>query len=259
MAVYLDPWSAPEAWNIAVIAGIETPGGDVGGRVEVEFDRATEYDVKTGKGTKGATETLKGLPPAKGKLKAWVWTPAAMRAWNPILTILAFDPTKGGNVTPAAPAATPAAAASPASSFQIGAPGGSSGTPSIPSPDDTSGTKSSDTASNDNAQPALSSAYAIDFFAPAAADVGVTQILPPEKIGSWKQEGEGTGLWAREFELLEFVQAPAASVAVTPSGATDAPTGYTSAGSNENGGAPTPAPGSPQGAGGGAQSAWGGK
>jgi hypothetical protein len=73
-----------------VIAGIVTPG-----RCEVgEFKRVVEWDTKTGKGTAGATETVKGLPPAKGSVKFSAWTSAHFAAWDELLPLLKYDPTK---------------------------------------------------------------------------------------------------------------------------------------------------------------------
>ena len=85
-----NPIDNAEDWSKFVIVGRETPGkAEVG-----EFKRVVEWDVKTGKGTAGATETVKGLPPAKGSVKFFAWTSAHFAAWDDLLPLLKYDPTK---------------------------------------------------------------------------------------------------------------------------------------------------------------------
>lgn len=89
----LDPISNPQAWDVLNLAGVDTPG-----RCEVgEFPRENTYDVKAGKGTQGATETLKTQPPAKGKVTFWAWQPAHFQAWDAITPLLRYDPNKDKN------------------------------------------------------------------------------------------------------------------------------------------------------------------
>lgn len=85
-----NPIDAPEASDVCTIQGVDTPG-----RCEVgEWKRVVEWDVKTGKGTAGATETVKALPPSKGSVKFWAWTSAHFAAWDSLLPLLVYDPTK---------------------------------------------------------------------------------------------------------------------------------------------------------------------
>ena len=57
--------SGPNAWIRAQLGGMATPGTiPVGGLRG--FRRKTGWDVKAGKGTQGATLTLKTVPPVKG-------------------------------------------------------------------------------------------------------------------------------------------------------------------------------------------------
>lgn len=221
MAAILDPITHPDAWNRLAFtaAGLITPGKCVVGK----WSRNVEYDKKAGKGTKGATETLKGLPPAEGTVKFWAWTPGHFAAWALLLPLLAFDPTKGGGqqTNPTTTPATPGASGTTPASFTSGTSGSaaasSSGSAALPS--GKFGDASSSSGSS-NAQPALSSAYAIDVFHPALAELNVTQVLPPEELGSWEPEGDpADGLWVREIKFCEFSQPPNASVATTPSGA----------------------------------------
>lgn len=85
-----NPIDAPEAYDFVTIQGVNTPG-----RCKVgEFKRVVDWDVKTGKGTAGATETVKGLPPAKGSIQFFVWESAHFAAWDALLPMLKYDPTK---------------------------------------------------------------------------------------------------------------------------------------------------------------------
>ncbi len=222
--VYLDPIDHPDAWNVLKFpkAQLETPGKCVVGK----FTRDNEYDVKAGKGTQGATETLKQQPPAKGTITFWAWTrgPTGHFAqWNPILDLLKFDPTKGGN-TNASQTTTPATTTgSKGQTFgqaptKKAADGSDSGASTSTDTVDTA-SGSASTSGSSNAQPALSAAYAIEVFHPALADVDIHYFLPPEKLGTWEQEGDASGLYKREIEFLEFTMPPNKSIAVSPTGA----------------------------------------
>lgn len=261
MSLYLDPLTHPDAWNYVIFKGVRTPGkATVSG-----WARANEYDVKVGKGTAGATETLKGQPPAKGKITFWAWTPAHFSAWNPILDILRFDPSKGGNAATAAPKAATGdsfTTGGASGSSVGGSGGGQAGT--IPQPGAAGAPKASDgwpTNTSGNAQPSLSKAYAIDVFHPALADIGVDFVLPPESLGQWEEDGEGSGLYKREIDFLEFAQAKG-NVATTPTGAEPIGNSFTTGGEPNNGsgtnGQAAPAgSGSAKGAGKDAQGSWG--
>ncbi len=231
MALYLDPITHPSAWNVVVFAGtLKTP-------------------VKTGKGTAGATETLKGQPPAKGTITFWAWTPAHFAAWNPILDVLRFNPAKGGTTNPSGTASATKAGGVDGSTFAGASQSREDASPAdpgdhaatagtIPTPDNTSGKadgakKSDDKSAKD--PPALSAASAIDIWHPSLADIGVAHVLPPEKLGNWEPDGDD-GLYKREIEFLEFTQPPATSIAATPTGSTDKanPGDSVQAGAQEN-------------------------
>ncbi len=86
----LNPIANPNAWDVFTIQGQDTPGYcEVTG-----FKRAVEWDVKSGKGTAGATETVNGLPPAKGTVKFYAWRVSDFTRWDIILPLLKYDPTK---------------------------------------------------------------------------------------------------------------------------------------------------------------------
>lgn len=238
--VYLDPITHPDAWQRLAFptAQLVTPGLAIVGK----WTRDNEYDVKAGKGTQGATETLKQQPPAKGTITFKAWTPEHFAAWNAILDLLKFDPTKGGNTsqTPPAPATTTGSKGQKFGSASGDSSGGSSSSDTSGSTSDAGGSSSSSsagsssTSGSSNSQPALSAAYAIEVFHPALADIDVHYVLPPEKLGTWEQEGEASGLYKREIEFIEFTQPPNKSIAATPSGA-----GKTNPGATYAGGQPT--------------------
>jgi hypothetical protein len=88
-----DPVTFSQALDVVNLAGIDTPG-----RAEIgEWKRVNDYDVKVGKGTAGATITLKGQPPAKGSIKFYAWRPDHFARWDTILPLLRWDPAKDKN------------------------------------------------------------------------------------------------------------------------------------------------------------------
>jgi hypothetical protein len=261
MPLYLDPITYPNAWNVIVFGKLSTP---VDAKVKVSgFARKNDYDVKVGKGTAGATITLKGQPPAEGTIEAWAWTPAHFAAWNAIDALLAYKPGKGASQTTATPT-TGSSAASQGAGFTGGqtstsAETSSGGGSAIPAPGNTSG-KAKDTSDNsaaDKSPPALSKNDAIAVYYPSLAAINMTAIVPPDELGAWEEDGDGTGLFKRTIKVKEFVQAGNNSISTTPTGASDGqPPGYTQAGSSE-GAAPPNAANQAKGAGNDAQGAWG--
>lgn len=87
----MDPITDAQAHDLVEIGGIENPGiCTLSG-----FKRETEWDIKVGKGTKGATVTLSQLPPAKGSIKFQLWTPEQFRIWNETFRpLFLYDPTR---------------------------------------------------------------------------------------------------------------------------------------------------------------------
>lgn len=233
--VYLNPLQFPDDWNAVVFAGtLRTPGKCKVGK----WERKVEYDHKAGKGTKGALQTLKGLPPAQGDIEFWAWIPDHFDAWTEILALLHFDPTKGGSATkPGASTATATAATSvvgtsgttnAGSGTVSGATlptGSTAGIPGTTATGLSAFTGNEPNKTTSNTQPALSSAYAIDIFHPAIADLDVAYVLPPDEIGSWEEDGEGSGMYKRTIKFHEYTGAPPnVSAAATPTGAAAANT-----------------------------------
>ena len=92
----LDPITYPEHWDKVEIAGSECPGICV----ISGFDRDQGWDIKKGKGTKGATLTLNEFPPAEGKIVFSLWHPNHFIEWVEFRKLFVYDPpkTKGSPV-----------------------------------------------------------------------------------------------------------------------------------------------------------------
>lgn len=224
MAVYLDPLTHPDAWNRLAFptAKLITPGKCKVGH----FTRENEYDVKVGKGTAGATETLKGQPPAKGTITFWAWVPQHFRQWDAILDLLRFNAAKLRALTQGGGATTPTGSKgqsfgnAPTKSAADGS-GGSTDTGASQTLPDTAAQKGGTPAAFAAAKtaPALDKSFAIEVFHPALADIEVAYFLPPEKLGSWEEDGDGTALYKRDIEFLEWTQPNGNNIAATPTGA----------------------------------------
>lgn len=252
MAMYVDPITNPDVFDRVIFGKLATPG-----KCLVEgWSRDNEYDIKVGRGTAGATETLKGQPPAKGKFTFWAWTAEHFRAWTPILALLKYKPGKGAAQT-TAPQGTDGSAFTQGQTKNDS--GGGSASSAIPQPGNTSGVPNDPDAFKGPKQPpALSKNDAIAVYYPTLADIGVTSIIPPEKLGAWEPDGEAAGgMWKRTIDAVEFMQAGNQNIATTPTGTSDgnAP-GTTPAGGSE-GAAPGNAASQAKGAGSDAQGAWG--
>lgn len=93
-----DPISNPSAWNTTVIAGIASPGYCT----VKEHDRRNEWDIKKGKGVKGATITYVQRPPAQFSVDYYAGYYDAsgaggadhFAAWDAFQPLLRYDPTK---------------------------------------------------------------------------------------------------------------------------------------------------------------------
>ncbi len=86
----INPIDNPQAWDVINVGGKDNPGYcEVG-----EFKRENEWDIKKGKGTKGATMTFVGLPPAKGQIVFYLWLAQHFRDWEAFRKLFKYDPTK---------------------------------------------------------------------------------------------------------------------------------------------------------------------
>jgi hypothetical protein len=85
-----DPFNFPTVYDVITFGSVDSPGHcKVSG-----FKRAYKFDTKEGKGTAGATSTLTGLPPAKGKVKFWAWMASHFVQWDSFVVLLKQYPTK---------------------------------------------------------------------------------------------------------------------------------------------------------------------
>jgi hypothetical protein len=72
VATFVSPFAAPELYRRCKIGGIDNPGVIARG-FPSDFDIISDYDVKKGKGSSGATITDDGDPPQTGKIKFLLW------------------------------------------------------------------------------------------------------------------------------------------------------------------------------------------
>lgn len=87
----LDPIKNSNVWHKFQLKGQDSPGTITKGGHK-GFKRETGWDVKKGKGTQGATLTLKDQPPAKGSFTLQLITPQDFADWDAfVLNVLSLD------------------------------------------------------------------------------------------------------------------------------------------------------------------------
>ena len=79
-----------QAWNVVTIAGVDSPGW----ALVPKAPRKYKYDVKEGKGTKGASVTFTNQPPAEFSITFYLWLPTHWVQWDLFRPLLKYDPTK---------------------------------------------------------------------------------------------------------------------------------------------------------------------
>jgi hypothetical protein len=90
----LDPIKNSNLWAIFVLKGWNSPGSIPKGGVK-GFKRETGWDEKKGKGTQGATLTLKSMPPAKGSFTIQLITPQDFADWDAfVANVLSINPAQ---------------------------------------------------------------------------------------------------------------------------------------------------------------------
>ena len=90
----LNPITNPNAWLHFVLCGVSSPGTIAPDGIR-GFKRETGWDEKAGKGTQGATLTLKTIPPTRGSILLQLVTPADFAAWDAfVLAALAIPTAK---------------------------------------------------------------------------------------------------------------------------------------------------------------------
>jgi hypothetical protein len=90
-----DPFTDPGGWSRCVLGGMTTPG-----LCEIDCPRENGWDIKTGKGADGGICTFVGRPPIKDiKATFTAWEIEHFEAWDLLLPLLKYAPTKGQPVT----------------------------------------------------------------------------------------------------------------------------------------------------------------
>lgn len=90
----LNPIKYANAWMRFFMNGVQSPGTIPRGGIR-GFERKTGWDKKAGKGTKGATLTLKDAPPCEGAITLQLFTPQDFTDWdNFVETVLSIAPDK---------------------------------------------------------------------------------------------------------------------------------------------------------------------
>jgi len=90
----LDPTTNPNAWMVLLVENQPTPGWITS---MTGFGLKTGWDVKTGKGAKGASITLTNQPPSKGSITWTVggqYAPLLFSKWAEFLPKFKYQPDK---------------------------------------------------------------------------------------------------------------------------------------------------------------------
>lgn len=90
----LDPITNPNAWMFLLVENQPTPGWIT---AMEGFSLKTGWDVKTGKGAKGASITLTNQPPSKGSITWTVSRPIHFTAWAEFLPKFKYQPDKNSS------------------------------------------------------------------------------------------------------------------------------------------------------------------
>jgi hypothetical protein len=83
--------TGPSAWLTYQLSGVPCPGTIPPGGIH-GFERETGWDEKAGKGTMGATLTLKTRPPCRGSITSQLFTPQDFTEWDAFVrAVLSID------------------------------------------------------------------------------------------------------------------------------------------------------------------------
>lgn len=85
----LDPLTNWRAWSVIQVGDTESPGVIDKDGIE-GFERETGWDVKKGKGAKGASLTLQTEPPSSGTIRFVLWKPSHFGEWAAFLPLLRY-------------------------------------------------------------------------------------------------------------------------------------------------------------------------
>jgi hypothetical protein len=90
----LSPISNANDWQYFTLGGLNSPGTIAQGGLK-GFKRETGWDIKAGKGTQGATLTLKSIPPVKGSFTINLITDDDFSGWDAFVSqVLSIQPAK---------------------------------------------------------------------------------------------------------------------------------------------------------------------
>lgn len=89
MAV-INPIDNPQIYDVIRLGTMTSPGLCV----VSGFKRSHKWDTKIGKGTKGGTSTLVGIPPVSGSIKFYLWEVRHWEEWEKFRPLFKHDPTK---------------------------------------------------------------------------------------------------------------------------------------------------------------------
>lgn len=77
----VDPITRAQQWHKFTLRGKDSPGTIPKGGIK-GFKRETGWDVKKGKGTQGATLTVKEVPPVEGEITVQLFTEQDFKDWD---------------------------------------------------------------------------------------------------------------------------------------------------------------------------------
>lgn len=90
----LDPIRYPADWTKVRASGLASPGIVPANGGFSGWKREDKWDVKSGKGTTGATTTRVAAEPAKGSFTFQLWTVEHFEAWAAWLALFKYDASK---------------------------------------------------------------------------------------------------------------------------------------------------------------------
>ena len=90
MANAINPLRNPTDYDFVQMGGRQNPGI----AVVTGFKRAFGWDIKKGKGTKGATLTLADYPPCEGSIKFLLWLEEHFTDWATFRELFNYDSSK---------------------------------------------------------------------------------------------------------------------------------------------------------------------
>jgi hypothetical protein len=91
VSVGFDTNQSYNGWIYFLLSGVQSPGTIARNGIK-GFKRETGWDVKAGKGVRGATLTLKNMPPCEGSIVLQLVTAADFTAWDAFVSAVLAIP-----------------------------------------------------------------------------------------------------------------------------------------------------------------------